>query len=106
LEGSRERARLVRHFHGVTPSTETSTLYFFSTARNFGLEDDALETKLFEATLATFAEDKALLEVQQARLLEEPARPLMAIRNDTGIVHARKIMAELVAAEGQGQEIS
>jgi phenylpropionate dioxygenase-like ring-hydroxylating dioxygenase large terminal subunit len=99
LEGSRENAKHVRHFHGVTPSTETSTLYFFSTAHDFRIDDEALAERMFEATLTTFAEDKALLEAQQARLLEEPERALMSIRNDTAIVHARKIMAELLAAE-------
>ncbi len=99
LEGSREGAMHVRHFHGVTPSTETSTLYFYSMAHNFRITDEALCDQMFAAMRATFAEDKAVLEIQQSRLLEDPTRPLMAIRNDTAIVHARKIMSELLSAE-------
>ena len=91
----------MRHFHGVTPSTETSTLYFYSLAHNFRIDDEPLCAEMFAAMRATFAEDKAVLEIQQARLLEEPAQPLRAIRNDTAIVHARNIMAELLAAEGR-----
>lgn len=100
-EGRRDGAMHIRHFHGVTPETETSTLYFYSSARGFRLDDEEMGVKLFESTKATFAEDKVLLEAQQARILERPERPLMTIRNDTGIILARRIVDELIQAQAE-----
>jgi vanillate O-demethylase monooxygenase subunit len=98
-EGRREHATSIRHFHGITPATAASTLYFFSSAWNFRADDAEFGAKMTETTISTFLEDKALLEAQQLRLAQEPDRPLRTLRSDAGVVHARRIMAELLAAE-------
>jgi vanillate O-demethylase monooxygenase subunit len=103
-EGRRDHAMHIRHFHGVTPSTETSTLYFFSSARNFSVDDEEVGEKMFASTVNTFSQDKVILEAQQRRILQAPERPLLTIRTDTGIVFARRIFEELIQAESRGDE--
>jgi vanillate O-demethylase monooxygenase subunit len=54
---------------------------------------------MHQLAVTTFKEDQVLLEVQQRRLAEDPARALIDTRNDVGTVHARRIVTELAAAE-------
>lgn len=99
LEGNREKGVHIRHFHGVTPETEDSTLYFYSSARNFRIDDTELTAKMGASTRATFMEDQLVLEAQQARLREDPARPLFTLRNDQALILARRITEELLSTE-------
>lgn len=98
-DGRREGGVHIRHLHGITPETEHSTHYFFTQARNFRIDDASLTDKLHELARVTFLEDKAVLEAQQARLLETPERATIDIRSDAAGMHARRIVAELHAAE-------
>lgn len=58
-----------------------------------------LTQRMHQLAVATFMEDQALLEAQQRRLAENPVRALLDTRNDIGTIHARRIVAELSAAE-------
>jgi len=99
-EGRREGGMHIRHFHAITPETATSTNYFFSLARNFNVGDADLTDKMHKMMVATFEEDRAILEPQQVNLSAEPGRDLTNIMTDIGTAHARRIIAELLAAEG------
>jgi phenylpropionate dioxygenase-like ring-hydroxylating dioxygenase large terminal subunit len=101
-EGRREGGMHLRHFHAISPETETSTNYFFSQARNFNIADTDLTEKTHKLMVFTFEEDKGILEPQQLRLIEQPDRPLLNLKADAGIVQARKIVQELIAAEQAG----
>jgi phenylpropionate dioxygenase-like ring-hydroxylating dioxygenase large terminal subunit len=103
-EGRREGGVHIRHLHGITPETEHSTHYFFTQARNFAVDDAALTDRLAELARVTFLEDKAVLEAQQARLLEEPKKATLDIRSDAAGIHARRIVAELYDAEQRSRE--
>lgn len=98
-EGRRDGGMQLRHLHCITPETETRTRYLFSVAHNFRVDDAALTQRMHQLAVATFLEDQTLLEVQQRRLAEDPDRALLDTRNDVGTVHARRIVAELAAAE-------
>jgi len=98
-EGKREGGMHIRHLHALTPETETRTRYFFSVAHNFRIADETLTGKMHRLAVATFLEDQALLQAQQKRLSENPERAFLDIRNDIGTIHARRIVAELSAAE-------
>ena len=89
----------IRHLHCITPETETRTRYFFSVAHNFRIDDATLTQRMHQLAVVTFIEDQALLEMQQRRLAENPDRTLLDIRSDVGTIHARRIVAELSAAE-------
>jgi hypothetical protein len=47
----------------------------------------------------TFEQDKAVLEAQQARLLELPDGPLVEIHGDAARIHARRAIDRLIANE-------
>lgn len=97
--GRRDGGMHIRHLHALTPETETSTRYFYSVAHNFRIADETLTQRMHQLAVATFLEDKVVLEAQQRRLLANPDRPMIDIRNDIGTIHARRIVAELAAAE-------
>ena len=98
-EGRRDGGMHIRHLHAITPETETRTRYLFSVAHNFRIDDAALTQRMHQLAVATFVEDKVVLEAQQRRRAEHPERALLDVRNDIATVHARHIVAELAAAE-------
>jgi phenylpropionate dioxygenase-like ring-hydroxylating dioxygenase large terminal subunit len=98
-EGRRDGAMDLRHFHAPTPQGPHSTLYFFTRAHNFRLDDAELTEKMRRSMLATFEEDKAVIEAQQARLLETEDEPLIDLRDDAANLHARRIVRQLMAQE-------
>jgi vanillate O-demethylase monooxygenase subunit len=88
-----------RYFHFATPEAERSFHYFFATASGYRRDDPAAAQHLFDEIYATLLEDKAILEEQQRRLERDPARELVAIQSDRGVMAARKALARLVDAE-------
>ncbi len=84
----------------ITPETDTSIWYFWGLARHFKPHDPSLTTQIRDGQGRIFAEDRALLELQQRNLLAHPQRELLKLNIDTGGVQARRILERLVAAEG------
>ncbi len=86
----------------ITPETDYTTHYFWGSARNFSLGDDALTEQMLELASAAFEfEDKPIIEAQQ-RLLGK--RDLMQVRpillpNDNGSRRARRSIERKIAAE-------
>ncbi len=72
------RAVEMRVLNALTPETERTTHYFWSLVRNTDLEDDALTEWMYHAKKATFDEDVAVIEPQQALIdrAPAPARPI------------------------------
>ena len=105
FEGRRIGGMHLRHFHAITPATDRSTTYFFSQARNFKIEDAKLTEGLHKMMIATFNEDKAILEAQDRRLRENADIALMSIKNDAGVLQARRIIEEALAAERPAGEL-
>lgn len=94
--GSREGGFAIRFLHGLTPETETSCMYFFSTANGFGQEDPVNTKRLFESTHGVFAEDKLIIEEQQLRLSEFGETGLVDIRADSARVSMRRILSRML----------
>ena len=89
----------VRIFHAITPRTERECYYFWS-AMNGYQQDNPEATQILKNELVpTFLEDIGILELQQARVEQEPDRPLVAIRADAALMHARRAMRDAIAAE-------
>jgi vanillate O-demethylase monooxygenase subunit len=88
-----------RLFHGLTPETETSCFYFWSTANGFRPNDPAATDQLFREIGAAFQEDLTVVEGQQARLSELGENTLVDIANDAARLHMRRTM-ERILSEG------
>jgi phenylpropionate dioxygenase-like ring-hydroxylating dioxygenase large terminal subunit len=98
--GLTETSRLqFRLFHGLTPETETTCFYFWSTANGFRPDDPAATDQLFNEIAAAFLEDKAVVEGQQKRLAEFGEASLVDIANDSARLHMRRTVERLLAAE-------
>jgi phenylpropionate dioxygenase-like ring-hydroxylating dioxygenase large terminal subunit len=85
--------------HMITPETETSCHYHFGFARNFKLDDEAMSKLLFDGTVATFLEDKAMVEAQQKNLDGNSLDGLIDINADTAQLQVRRMLSELIAQE-------
>ncbi|OYT87655.1 MAG: Rieske (2Fe-2S) protein [Burkholderiales bacterium PBB6] len=84
----------------ITPESATSCWYFWGMARHFKPEDTALTDAIREGQGKIFAEDMEILRRQQENLLRWPDRALLKLNIDAGGVQARKIIDQMLAAEG------
>jgi phenylpropionate dioxygenase-like ring-hydroxylating dioxygenase large terminal subunit len=98
-QGKREGGFSLRLYHGLTPETETTCHYFWSTANGYRQDDPAATTQLFDEIAAAFSEDKAIVEAQQARLTEFGDRVLVDIVSDAARVHMRRTVDRMIATE-------
>jgi vanillate O-demethylase monooxygenase subunit len=91
----------LRIMHMLTPETDVSTHYFFTSSRNYAVDDAHLTKLIADGTTQTFLEDKFVLELQQKAILEQPdARvPKMAIALDAGPIQGRRILAAALDRE-------
>jgi phenylpropionate dioxygenase-like ring-hydroxylating dioxygenase large terminal subunit len=88
-----------RLFHGLTPETETSCFYFWSTANGYRPNDPAATETLFQEIAAAFMEDLTVVEGQQARLTERGEAALVDINNDAARLHMRRTMERMAAED-------
>ena len=96
VEASKLRFRL---FHGLTPETETTCFYFWSTLNGFRPDDPAATESLFSEIAGAFNEDRTVVEAQQQRLSELGEDRLVDIRTDSARLHMRRTMERLLAEE-------
>ncbi len=98
--GLTERSKIqFRLFHGLTPETDTTCFYFWSTANGFRPEDPATTEQLFKEIAAAFVEDLTVVEGQQARLNELGETGLVDIVTDAARLHMRRTVDRLLAAD-------
>jgi vanillate O-demethylase monooxygenase subunit len=98
VDGSKLQFRL---FHGLTPETDTTCFYFWSTANGFRPNDPAATEGLFNEIAGAFNEDRTVVEAQQARLSELGESGLVDIANDAARMHMRRTVDRLLAEETQ-----
>lgn len=89
----------LRIYHGMTPQTEGSCYYFWSTANGYRQDDPQATEDMYNDIYPTFVEDISILEGQQARVAVDPNRPLVAIKADVALTHARRAMRAALEAE-------
>ncbi len=80
----------LRVFHGMTPQTEDTCYYFWSTANGYRQNEPEATQQMYDEIYPTFVEDITILEGQQARVAREPDRPLVGIKADVAMTHARR----------------
>ena len=101
-DGLPENCKLqFRLFHGLTPETETTCHYFWSTANGFRPNDPAATEQLFQEIAGAFMEDMAVVQGQQARLTELGEDALVDIVSDAARIHMRRVVDRLLAEEHQ-----
>lgn len=86
----------VRLFHGLTPETETTSHYFWSTATGYKQDDPAAGETFFSEIATAFREDKRIVEAQQASLTHHGEDGLVDIVSDAARVHMRRIVRRMV----------
>lgn len=100
-EGDRSKGVSIWSTHMITPETETTCHYHFGWARNFKLEDEAMSQLIYDGTVATFLEDKDMIEAQQKKLPGSALDGLVDINADTAQLQARRILSEMIARENR-----
>ena len=86
--------------NSITPENESSCNYFWSVSRCFELENETIDTLIEDQIIATFMEDKGVLETQQHMIeTDDPDRRIYDINADAGAVAARRIVKKLIEGE-------
>ena len=85
----------------VTPISESSTRYFYATGFDSRMPSKLLDP-IFDVIMATFAEDKTIIEAQQ-RIWDAtpPDMPMAFIPQDKAPAMMRQILKKLIAAENE-----
>jgi phenylpropionate dioxygenase-like ring-hydroxylating dioxygenase large terminal subunit len=98
-DGDRGQGVNGRVLNTITPSTNTSCMYFWSLLRNYRLRDQSLTTQLREANARIFEEDRAVVEAQQRSIGLRPEHALRNLNIDSGSLRARRIIERMVTSE-------
>jgi phenylpropionate dioxygenase-like ring-hydroxylating dioxygenase large terminal subunit len=99
MEGDRTHGVNGYILNTITPSAQGKCLYFWSTVRNYNLDDTVLTDRTRDAVAGVFQEDELVLEAQQRALDENPGRRLNNLNIDSGGVWARKLIDRMIEAE-------
>jgi vanillate O-demethylase monooxygenase subunit len=102
FEGNRSRGITGRQLNSLTPATATTCWYFWSLARDFALDDEALTRELQTTVRHIFAEDQTIIEAQQRSMLENPGARTININLDAASIRMRQ-MIEARSANGRTQ---
>jgi phenylpropionate dioxygenase-like ring-hydroxylating dioxygenase large terminal subunit len=98
-KGNRDGGFGLRMFYGITPESEDTTWFFWSTANGHRQNDPEATEQLFRSIEEAFKEDDHVLEVQHATLRRLGDRRLINIASDVARVHARNALERKIAAE-------
>jgi vanillate O-demethylase monooxygenase subunit len=97
--GKRDGGFGLRMFYGITPETEDTTWFFWSTANGHRQNDPQATEQLFHSIQEAFIEDDHVLEAQQQTLRRLGDRRLINIASDVARMHARNALERKIAAE-------
>ena len=92
----------LRLLHAVTPETETTCFYFWSTANGHRQDEPQATEDMYNEIVATFIEDIDILEAQQSRIDLNPDRPLVSIYSDGAMTYARRALREMIDGDDAG----
>ena len=85
--------------NACTPETDSTTHYFWVSARDYQQDDKQVDAFMKKLTVAAFDEDKDMLEAQQRSIALDPSTPYVSVNADQGSVQMRRLMAERLVAE-------
>jgi len=101
-KGNLSNAKQYRNCQFFTPETSRSTHFFWDYLHDYALDDPKVALSLYRSMVDGFNEDKAIIETQQKTLEADPAFQMNAIVADAPLVHFRRTLARMVAAEREG----
>lgn len=90
----------------MTPKDATNCHYFWRAARDFATDDAAVSAFLRRTITTAFAEDLAILALQQENLTRGAPTPMVAVPADAGLIAARRLLDGLIAREEPVPEAS
>ncbi len=92
---------MMRPIHIITPETDHTAHYIWGLTRNFRLDDEKLDAGIYDQTMATFNEDRGLLETQDLRMQAEgmPNLPNLSVKLDSGPVQGRRLLEAMIKRE-------
>ena len=85
--------------HGITPSTQDSTHYFWHLGHRLWTDNMADVEQFYEQCYGVVGEDIAVFEAQQKTINLDPAAPMREIGYDAGPLLARQIIDRLLEEE-------
>ena len=85
--------------HCSTPQTKSSSYYIWSAAHGYRTDDPKATEELYGQLVPTFIEDVNMMAHQQARIDRNPERPLVNIKADNALAHARRAFMAAYEAE-------
>ena len=86
--------------NSLTPETERTTWYFWSTVRPWALDDEKVSKIYKDMTDTAFAEDTRMVGQQQALIDSDPTgAPLVSLAFDRAGVGARRIIKRKLEEE-------
>ena len=94
--------RTIPGCHFFTPETESTTHYFWTYARDYAKEDQALDAEIIQGVTYAFEQqDKPIVEAQQANI---GSADLMSLRpvlltGDAAAVRARRVLQKMIEQE-------
>ena len=97
--GNLAGAKQYRNCQFFTPETQRSTHFFWNYLHDYDLHDPMVALSLYGSLVEGFMEDKAIIENQQQVLDADPAFVMNAIVADAPLVHFRRTLARMIAAE-------
>jgi vanillate O-demethylase monooxygenase subunit len=97
--GTRDGGFGLRIFYGITPETEDTTWFFWSTANGYRQNEPKATEQLFNAIEAAFKEDEVVLEAQHSMLRRCPDRTLINTASDGARKVARLALERKIAKE-------
>ena len=100
--GTRDDMEFPHHIvpNSITPETETTTHYFWSTPRRYALEDPDISRLFYNVTKTAFDEDQEMIEAQQRMITSDPRNsPLANLDGDAASVAARRLIARRLQRE-------
>lgn len=98
--GRRDGGWALRIMHNITPETETSCHYFWAGCHGFRQNDPSVTTWMRDSIRDTFLEDEAVLEAQQARIVEMPGR-LLSTKHDAARIAAERVLIKMRQDEAE-----
>ncbi|RZI70401.1 MAG: aromatic ring-hydroxylating dioxygenase subunit alpha, partial [Rubrivivax sp.] len=81
-----------RVFNAITPETHGRTHYFWSISHQAVAGNPGMTDTLYQDTVATFEEDRLIVNAQYARMMESPTQKWVDLGIDAGSIQARRII--------------
>jgi phenylpropionate dioxygenase-like ring-hydroxylating dioxygenase large terminal subunit len=106
-ESASELTMKLHTFIALTPETEHTSHYFWSTAHNeFTSAVPDVTRQLTVQVAAAFEEDRVIIEAQQRSILQSAGAPMIAIPADATLMRVRRMLDVMLANEASASGVS